>query len=128
VTSSEIDALRQRAQQWLDGVNGWRLAANDEEAAWWWGVCGDRDCIVVDGDDAPVCATNDDNIPVVGDVDNAKRIADAPALIRDLLAALEAQQRIIDRNECSLCDTSRLSTYDKAAILAFNERAEARKR
>jgi hypothetical protein len=79
--SSEIDALRERAQQWIEDFEG-----------------------------------------------AAVRPGETFLIIRDLLAAVEAQQGVIDRNECSLCDTSRLSTYDKAAIQAFNERAEARKR
>jgi hypothetical protein len=81
---SEIDALRERAQQWIEDFEG-----------------------------------------------AAVRPGETFLIIRDLLAAVEASQQetatlrgLVERNECSLCDTSRLSTYDKAAILAFTKGAQ----
>jgi hypothetical protein len=51
--------------------------------------------------------------------------------VKELEAAVEASQQEtatlrgqVERNECSLCDTSRLSTCDKAAILAFTKGAQ----
>lgn len=102
----DLKALRAFADAAIPGP--WRLAKDAEDAACYWhpSKSVDPDCIVVHGDYAeaePVCSTNDDGIPTVGEVATAAFIAAFnPSIVSPLLDELVALRAENERLQARL--------------------------
>lgn len=99
-SSDSISRLIAEAEKLLAEISDgpWRIAENADEAGYWWfrpEVNLDREVVVIAEEDRPICATNDDGLVTNQDVANAKFIASAPLIVRqllDLVALLRSEQ------------------------------------